>query len=248
MLFSKTNMAGSRTQMCSYCRRASTIRKKENVLPHPKDVQLHSSSLLVNQRMDWLWTGWVWGTTHPRSVPSSLTFSFSHFSLFQTVHWRRCEHQQNSSAPTEEGPWLSQVACRSVSFPSTVFLSCSVTRSLPVYVLVSLSFEFKVQLLSFWHCKQRLWSYLTALCAFSLQCYAMLMQCISWIHVTYFSTWCLCGYCKRVFCLVWACLLYFKQPDIWLLTHVFAFTEGDLNELLIRMYFVSIRFFICFGL
>lgn len=82
-----------------------------------RDVQLHSSSLLVNQRMDWLWTGWVWGTTHPRSVPFSLTFSFSHFNLFQTVHWRGCEHQQNSSAPTEEGPWLWQVTCRSVSFP-----------------------------------------------------------------------------------------------------------------------------------
>lgn len=180
--------------MCSYCRRASTIRKKENVLPHPKDVQLHSSSLPVNQRKDWLWTGWVWGTTHPRSVPSSLTFS-----LFQTVHWR-FEHQQNSSAPTEEGPWLSQVACRSVYFPSTVFLSCSVTRSLPVYVLVSLSFEFKVQL-----------------CAFSLQCYVSL-KCLKWsalAGIMYFSTWCLCGYCKRVFCLVWACLLYFKQPDIW---------------------------------
>lgn len=28
MLFLKSNLAGSRTQMCSFCRRASTIRKK----------------------------------------------------------------------------------------------------------------------------------------------------------------------------------------------------------------------------
>jgi len=130
MLFSKTNMAGNRTQMCTRtAEMQSPSEKNENVLPHPKgweekvrNVRLRSCSLLVNQRMDWLWTGGVWSTTHPCSV---LCFSVC-VCIFTLQDTGRGVNINNTHKRTERRSCRWQVSCRTVSFPFPFPLSHSV--------------------------------------------------------------------------------------------------------------------------
>lgn len=139
----------------------SPSEKNENVPPHPKgweekvrNVLQHSCSLLVNQRMDWFWTGWVWSTTHPRSVSCFsvcvwvFTLQLVSNSTLEGV-WTSTTH---TSAP-REGPAIDRYPAELSPFH---FLFCTLSHSLPVYFLVSLSSELNIQLLPFWHCKQKL--------------------------------------------------------------------------------------------